>query len=273
MIRSKEFLFKRAVRVLGTAALLFTLQSGFSAALILADDVLIVGDSQSYTPFGKKLRKALVEQSGLSVSYYSRPGSVGQNWLDGTVADPTYPGWNAPWGRKEELLSNGPPAPKLSELLTEHRPRLVVFQLGGNMSYQSEAAIRNSITQMVELTRKANAQCLWLGPPPGKKRPPEKFAAFYSIAMPLLEQLGCAFLDTRKAVSAPQTGDGIHLHENDDDGKKQIQSWINQVKPVIDAYCLRSQSAPNCAAAQSETHEPIPKHVIPPLLRPFEIPK
>lgn len=192
--------------------------------------VLAIGDSQSFGSFGPRLQNEL-NAEGHSTSFYARPGAIADWYLKGTQPPKDYGYWDAPFGgwpvRKSK---NAKPTPLLKDLIRQHKPKLVIVQLGGNMHYLKDEEVRRTSQELLSVIGEANASCLWIGPPPGEKRPQPRFDEFYVVLQSVVEASGCRFVDSRQAfVGIPKGGDGIHL-DTMKDGLKLSKNWTTFVK-------------------------------------------
>jgi hypothetical protein len=100
----------------------------------------------------------------------------------------------------------------LPRLLEELQPTLLWVQLGGNLAKGSPERWERELEAFLKvLAPYPDMKCLWVGPPPGWGRDPERFPIFYRA---LAEKVSsrCAFFDSRTVVRFPDgVGDGIHL--------------------------------------------------------------
>jgi hypothetical protein len=134
-----------------------------------ASTVLVVGDSQSTGPFGKKLDELL--RANHTVVTRGACGTIGKNWNEGTAASCAK--WN--WGRDvagNEITSTQ--TPKLNQLVDQINPDYVVLQFGGN--YRSKLSdptfsIPNDVADLIKTAKKNGAKCLFVsGPDTYKQR-------------------------------------------------------------------------------------------------------
>ena len=108
---------------------------------------------------------------------------------------------------------------RLERLLAQHRPRVVIIELGGNdgLRGQPVETMRENLTAMVRAARKAGARTLLIGmqiPPNYGQQYTRKFQdAFAQVArderVPLVPFLLDGFADKRELFQA----DGIHPSE------------------------------------------------------------
>ena len=228
----------------------------FSALALTPVSVLTIGDSQSSGSFGSELRHSLAKTPDIHPSSYARPGSGAEWWLEGTQAQENWGSWDAPYGQPEARTKESKATPLLKELIAKTHPGLVIVQLGGNMVGQNDAAIRDSVKHVVSLIHKAGSACLWIGPPPGDKRPADKFPGFYKSLRRSVEAAGCHFVDTRDIVKPPlHGGDGIHL-DSMKDGTAAAKNWAHRVADTALTILHKSaaDASPNSTESLSKTH-------------------
>lgn len=105
---------------------------------------------------------------------------------------------------------------RLPALLAEHRPELVIIELGGNdgLRGQPPAQLHQNLAQMVERSRSAGAEVLLLGmqlPPNYGQRYTQAFAQVYAdLAQDKSVALVPFFLEGVGGVPGMMQADGIH---------------------------------------------------------------
>ncbi|WP_439888661.1 arylesterase [Pseudomonas sp. MBLB4123] len=170
-------------------ALLLTAQTA------MAETVLVVGDSIS-AAFGLDTRQgwvALLEQRLAQQGYAHR------------VVNASLSGDTSAGG-----------AARLPGLLAEHRPSLVIVELGGNdgLRGQPPGQLQQNLAAMVRQSQEAGAKVLLLGmrlPPNYGKRYTDAFAGvFTSVAEELEVPLVPFFLEGVGGVPEMMQDDGIH---------------------------------------------------------------
>ncbi|MBS7691374.1 arylesterase [Pseudomonas lalucatii] len=166
-----------------------------SVQAAVADTVLVVGDSIS-AAFGLDTRQgwvALLEQR-LSQQGY------GHRVVNASISGDTSAGGAA----------------RLPGLLAEHRPRLVIIELGGNdgLRGQPPGQLQQNLATMVRQSRDAGAKVLLLGmrlPPNYGQRYTTAFAASFSAVAEAHEvPLVPFFLEGVGGVPGMMQSDGIH---------------------------------------------------------------
>lgn len=179
----------RAWWLSGALALMFWAQGAVAGTL------LVVGDSIS-AAFGLDSRQgwvALLEER------------LGEEGLEHSVVNASISG---------DTSSGG--LARLPALLAEHRPELVIIELGGNdgLRGQPVAQLQHNLAAMIELSREAGAQVLLLGmrlPPNYGVRYTTAFAqVFEDLAQQWNLPLVPFFLEGVGGVATMMQTDGIH---------------------------------------------------------------
>lgn len=169
-----------------------------SGQAALADTVLIVGDSIS-AAFGLDTRQgwvSLLEKRLLEQGYEHRV-------VNASISGDTSAGGAA----------------RLPALLAEHRPELVIIELGGNdgLRGQPPAQLQQNLAAMIDVSRASGAEVLLLGmrlPPNYGARYTGAFAqAFITLAEERQVPLVPFFLQGVGGVPGMMQGDGIHPAE------------------------------------------------------------
>lgn len=167
----------------------------FWAQGAVAGTLLVVGDSIS-AAFGLDSRQgwvALLEER------------LGEEGLEHSVVNASISG---------DTSSGG--LARLPALLAEHRPELVIIELGGNdgLRGQPVAQLQQNLAAMIELSREAGAQVLLLGmrlPPNYGVRYTTAFAqVFEDLAQQGNLPLVPFFLEGVGGVATMMQADGIH---------------------------------------------------------------
>ncbi|MBD3814623.1 MAG: arylesterase, partial [Betaproteobacteria bacterium] len=108
---------------------------------------------------------------------------------------------------------------RLDSLLAEHRPQVVIIELGGNdgLRGQAPAQLQQNLARMVDKSRQAGAEVLLLGmqlPPNYGRRYTEAFAEVFSqVAQDKQVALVPFFLEGVGGVPGMMQADGIHPGE------------------------------------------------------------
>ena len=167
----------------------------FGAQNALAGTVLVVGDSIS-AAFGLETEQGWVHMLGERLAQ----GSGEHQVVNASVSGDTSAGGLA----------------RLAPLLEQHRPEVVVIELGGNdgLRGQAPAQLQQNLAAMVDRSRAAGAEVLLLGmqlPPNYGPRYTRAFAeAFERVAEEKQVPLVPFFLEGVGGVESMMQADGIH---------------------------------------------------------------
>jgi hypothetical protein len=212
--------------------LIWALFLATTASASSGEDILLIGDSQSFGSFGSEFVKQ-GRARGWKVSAYARPGASALWYWRGNSEPNNWGSWDDLQDLSETRSSQAISTPLLRELIQKHSPAWVVVQLGGNMSSSPHELVREQTEGLAQVIAEASRRCLWLGPPPGDRRPPaQEFEAFYQVLKKSAESKGCLFVDTRKMIEpAPRGGDGIHLDSMgvEGEGVRAARQWAQKV--------------------------------------------
>ncbi len=176
-----------------------------------APRVLLIGDSQSVGTFGRRLPGVLMKQGRAQVAVVARCGATPAHFFEEGYSNCGF------YERSRNGVTLGPgtghrPVERLVRLLDRERPDVLIVQLGGNSVPLSQSHWERHVRLVMDALReRERIQCLWVGPPPGWGRDPERFKSYYDF---MSQHLGtrCRFFDSRPGIQYPeQTGDGIHL--------------------------------------------------------------
>jgi hypothetical protein len=216
-------------------------------------EVLLIGDSQSYGSFGTTILQDLRSEKKIRTSLYSRPGSTASWWISGQRAPEPWGSLDAPQDEPEWRTPEARDTPKIGDLIQKHDPRVVAVVLGGNMVKESDEKIKESVAAVAAKILDNGRDCLWVGPPPGDKRPQPRFDELYVLLKTEATKNGCRFIDSREIVKpAPTGGDGIHL-DTMKDGLKAAKKWSESIAQEI-AKTLASSQAKAAPRASSKKH-------------------
>jgi lysophospholipase L1-like esterase len=147
--------------------------------------VLLFGDSHTHGPFGRELER-LLKGTGAGVVRTAVIGSAVKNWL-----------------------------PRVSALLREHRPTVVIVALGANMrTYPSVSGTSAQIAELVRAIRKEipTARIVWIGPPREAKDTDAALARFNGIVRQGLDHT-VRFVDSARHTPRYEGADGVHYAE------------------------------------------------------------
>lgn len=179
----------RALWMSGALSLLLWAQGA------LAGTVLVVGDSIS-AALGLDTRQGWVSL----LQERLREGSFEHQVVNASISGDTTSGGLA----------------RLPALLSQHRPQLVIIELGGNdgLRGQPAAQLQQNLARMVDLSKEAGAGVLLLGmrlPPNYGQRYTEAFArTFADVAQDKQVPLVPFLLDGVGGVPGMMQADGIH---------------------------------------------------------------
>ncbi len=182
----------RALWMSGALALLLWAQGA------LAGTVLVVGDSIS-AALGLDTRQGWVSL----LQERLREGGFEHQVVNASISGDTTSGGLA----------------RLPALLSQHRPQLVIIELGGNdgLRGQPAAQLQQNLARMVDLSKEAGAGVLLLGmrlPPNYGQRYTEAFARTFSdVAQDKQVPLVPFLLDGVGGVPGMMQADGIHPAE------------------------------------------------------------
>lgn len=232
-------LFKKHFVLMATLGFL-----SFSALADSSKNILIIGDSHSYGPYGTVMDDYYRKQ-GHRVSSYASCGSSPSTWVrSSSNFQQTNCGYwsKSPSGKETRVKSHK--LPSFQEAISQSKPDLTIVSLGTN-ALSSPQSIKNEVRhaeQMMESIQKANSQCVWIGPPDLDKKPfstnlNQGVHAFKAAAT----KHGCKYIDSTRHTKYPKgKSDGIHYSAKDskawgeaiakDLAKIQISNKSSQVK-------------------------------------------
>lgn len=224
-----------------------SLLSSFSFA-DTSKNILIIGDSHSYGPYGTVLDDHYRKQ-GHRVSSYASCGSSPSTWVRSSKNfQQTNCGYwsKSPNGKETRVKSHK--LPSFQEALAQSQPDLTIVSLGTN-ALSSTQNITNEVRHaesMLENIQKSNSQCVWIGPPDLDKKPfssnlPEGVRAFKAAA----QKYNCKYIDSTRHTQYPKgKSDGIHY------GAKDSKAWGDAiVKELASVSISTKQSAPQNKAS------------------------
>jgi hypothetical protein len=195
---------------------------------------MLVGDSQSVGPFGRKLHALLAKT--YAMSSFASCGSIAK-WWTGDVRTKTTCGY---WQKKLNESSidlKSSPTPSLNHLLSDIKPSFVVMEFAGNYRHQSEAFIRKDIQKMIDQVLQSGAQCFFVtGPDTRKERD------LLLKILPIIEnQVGsqCGFFLSTTVTRYPETG-GDGFHYSFAAGKPIAEKWAIEVHKALEKYLIKS---------------------------------
>lgn len=131
--------------------------------------VLVIGDSHTTGPFGKKLDELI--RANHTVVTRGACGTIGKNWQNGTSGGCGE--WN--WGKGvdgKDIISTV--TPKLDQLVDEMKPDYVILQFGGNYrkmlenedtKEKAKFLIPNDVVALIKTAKSQGAKCLFVTGP------------------------------------------------------------------------------------------------------------
>lgn len=149
------------------------LAAGLLSSASLAAEVLVVGDSHNVGPFGEALYKTLGEELDLNIRSIGLAGASGTTYSADKEKQRTLRAGYA--NRKpgtNQVVAHGTPmtVPKLSELIKEEKPKIVVVELGDNFagyaSPVSDAYVKKQVQVVLQQIESSSPapRCFWVTP-------------------------------------------------------------------------------------------------------------
>lgn len=173
---------------------------------LLATTILLIGDSHTVGPFGKKLDQ-LLRAEGANVATYGSCGSIAGWWYSGQK---TSCGYYKRGLDGVEFSTTNHFTPLFKNILSDVKPDAVIVELGTNyvMNPNDEFAIRD-MKKMATDIRESGAECFWIMPPDMRK---------FRRDLPRLNRLvteavtdSCRLFESAQFTQYPAVGgDGIH---------------------------------------------------------------
>lgn len=196
--------------------------------------VLHIGDSHTCGTYGKSI-DALMRESGATVNTVGVSGSSPTWWFNGTVGKSGY------YSKDEQERVDQPAdwrtpraTPKLTDLIKEKKPDVLVVSLGANLIGGSNTAIQNQVRSICEIAKQNGTQLVWIGPPDGRESSKSTLAQarLYQNLKEIVGQYGGTFVDSRPFTEYPATGgDGVHYSGTE--GTKIAREWAQSTYNVI----------------------------------------
>lgn len=191
-------------------------------------NILYVGDSHSYGPFGQEMGQFLEGKSNRAVLYASC-GASSSTWLGNKGNEKTVCGF---WSKdgKEETRSTKFKTPRFKTLVEEIRPDLTVIQLGTNMAVSNPKAAMKSIEEMLMLVKNSGSKCIWIGPPDSNSKvvSDANVKEINNILFSLTKKYNCSYIDSLRLTNYPShVKEGIHYPNKDS------KEWAKKVIRLI----------------------------------------
>lgn len=238
---------KKHISLIATLSFTFIFSSAFADS---SKNILIVGDSHSYGPYGAVLDNFYRNQ-GHKVSSYASCGSSPSTWArSSSNFQQTNCGYWSKSPSGKETRVNSHKLPSFQEALNQSQPDLTIISLGTN-ALSSPQNIQNEVRQaerLMDSIKKANSECVWIGPPDNDKKPfstnlAQGVVAFRAAA----EKNGCKFIDSTKYTKYPKgKSDGIHY------GPKDSKAWGEGVVKELAKIDIKANSVSSSGSAGRE---------------------
>lgn len=230
----------------------------------LAAEVLVVGDSHNVGFFGDALYQGLQDQLGLSVRSVGLAGASGTTYAADKEALRTLKAGFANRQRGQRVVTPaGTPVtvPKLSDLIAEEKPRLVVVELGDNFAGYKSKVPDSFVAKQVEMVlkeieKKSPApRCFWITP----VWTDQEGTGLYKKTNTRLSEVNklikkaagtrCTVIDSTQDLGLVKTdlpvlSDGIHF------GKQSGTKWGKAAAQRISDLLRATKAAPTQSGAQ-----------------------
>ena len=194
---------------------------------LLASTILLIGDSHTVGPFGKKLDE-LLRAEAASVVTYGSCGSIAGWWYS---AQQTTCGYFKRGLDGVEFSTTTHVTPLFRNMLLEVKPDAVIIALGTNyvMNPNDDFAIRD-MKKMATDIHNSGAECFWILAPDMRK---------FRSDLPRLNRLvteavsdSCRLFESAKYTQYPATGgDGIHYWSAS--GTPIAHAWAKEASAVF----------------------------------------
>lgn len=174
--------------------------------------VLMVGDSMVAGLFGDEVQREVLSRGA---TYFHKDGRVGWgviHWLSGEFG-----------GR----VSNVTSGPTLPQLISQHRPDIVIISLGGNdASRVRNPDLPNMISRFWQQANQAQ-YAIWSGPPVAFGRYARQQPNRDRVAEIIGEVVGPNFIDVRDVTNSPDgRPDGVHYARG---ARVQVARYVEKV--------------------------------------------
>jgi hypothetical protein len=227
----------------------------YSALAADIQNVLFIGDSHSYSNYGKTVDSYLRKKYE-KVTTVGSCGSSPSTWMKSpthflsTTCGYWHKGSNGheSYDKKHQVTS-------LESQLASAKPELTVISLGTNI-LSSEGDIQREmkhVEKMAQDIKAAGSQCIWVGPPKLKKDPfKSNLASGVKHLKEVLKNNSCEFIDSTELTEYPQAQagkrgpDGIHY-----DGagyQKWGQGAVRELDAILSKPSFQKSPAVNSPA-------------------------
>src|SRR3989344_4139892 len=189
---------------------------------VLAENILFIGDSHSVGTYGIEINKLLRQEN--TVRHYAMCGASPSWWFNNQFnsCGSLYINENG----KQSTLSK---TPKITDLIDEFNPSIVLITMGGNMASSPSASRITQVKKLVEAITSKNIKCYWIGPP----QVPDKSAReqlYQDIKTGLSNK--CILIDSRPYAELT-TSDGLHFPTTDNRAKDWAQKVYDEISPRL----------------------------------------
>ena len=209
------------------------------APQVLPPSILMVGDSLSVGKFGEVVQGHLARK--YPVAAYAYCGSSPEHWLSAEPSFVTKCGYRQHTANMDVLRDfvNGKPprravTPKLSTLISRHKPTILIVQLGTNWMDRSltDEQMSDYSDQFVREARRGSVQeIIWIAPP-DSARLRKVQGRVYQILNRAATRRGFQVIDSWKVthyVMGKTGGDGIHYNS------QSSEAWARSIQSELDA--------------------------------------
>lgn len=221
--------FRFVLVVTLVAALFFGMARAYAAAPLLGDGVrvLMIGDSQVVGTYGEEMHR-LLRSTGARVEQVGVAGARPDWFLMGTEGRSGWKERHADGQVSAPRIWNTPRAtPRLANLLSDHRPDVVIISLGGNMRGYSDSWIEDQTRRLLDVASSTGARVIWVSSPQRlvDQTNPYPYTRFTSL---LERAVGtrAIFVDSSR-LSRYAGGDGVHY--SGALGSERAREWANGV--------------------------------------------
>lgn len=171
-------------------------ESSSTVAQTTAQNVLIIGDSQTMGTYGETLY-SLFKADDYTTNKYAVCGSTPTYFTQGLSIISS--SCNAEYLYDDgsvETVDTGD-TPLLIALLEKHTPDTVFVTFASNMYGSSEQTIQTAVQTFAEEITGQGIACIWAGPPQGPRYDDlEEYHEFTNIIKESAENSGCRFIDS-----------------------------------------------------------------------------
>jgi hypothetical protein len=210
----------------------------------LPPSILMVGDSLSVGKFGEVVQGHLARK--YPVSAYASCGSSPEHWLSAEPDFVTKCGYREHTAETDvfrDSVHGRPPrptvTPKLARLISQHKPTILIVQLGTNWMDRSltEEQMSGYLDQFVrEARRGAVEEIIWIAPP-DSSRLRKTQGKVHMLIRKAARRDGFQVVDSREVthyVLGKTGGDGVHYNN------EASEDWARKIQDDLDSKLSRS---------------------------------